>query len=131
MDSSSLPTGYNRLAVEAESQLLNPKCGATYKEFGLVARAEKEDGIIAGSDCSDVAIAIGSHFFRKIASQAFNTGPKWHTYRLAVQGNIIKLFVDGAPVLEAADNHYLSSGKVGMFSIGAQINVRSFKVIKL
>ena len=64
-------------------------------------------------------------------SAAFDTGQKWHTYRLEVQGNVIKLSVDGVPMLEAADNHYLSSGKVGIFTIDAQINVRSFKVIKL
>ena len=43
----------------------------------------------------------------------------------------MSLFVDGAPLLEAADNRHLSSGRVGMFSIGAQINVRTFKVLKL
>jgi hypothetical protein len=118
-------------AVEAEIQLLNPQCGATYKEFGLIARAEREEGIIAGYKCSEVAIGIGSHFFRRIASQAFDAGSRWRTYRLEVQGNLIKLFVDGVSMLEAADNRYLSSGKLGMFSIGAQISVRSFKVIKL
>ena len=39
--------------------------------------------------------------------------------------------VDGAPLLEKADNRYLDGGKVGMFSVGAQISVRSFKVLRL
>lgn len=86
-------------AIEAEIQLLNPRCGATYKEFGIIARADREEGIIAGYKCSEVAIAIGSHFFRTIASQAFSAGVEWHTYRLEVQGNLIKLFVDESPYL--------------------------------
>ena len=122
-------------AIEAKIQLIDPQCGAYYKEFGLIARATKQGGIIGGFNCDQVTIASteygGFDFFDPIASQAFTPGAKWHIYRLAVKGNQIRLLVDGAPLLEKADDRYLDGGKVGMFSVGAQISVRSFKVLRL
>jgi hypothetical protein len=58
-------------------------------------------------------------------------GHNGECYWLEVKGNTIKLLVDGALLLDATDNRHLSNGRVGLVSIGAQINVRSFKVIQL
>jgi hypothetical protein len=45
-------------ALEAEIQLLNPRCGVTYKEFEIIARSEEEQGlIIGGTNCPNAAIA--------------------------------------------------------------------------
>ncbi len=81
-------------AIEAKIQLIDPQCGAYYKEFGLIARATKQGGIIGGFNCDQVAIASteygGFDFFDPIASQAFTPGTKWHIYRLAVKGNQIR-----------------------------------------
>jgi hypothetical protein len=124
-------------AIEAQIQLLNPVCGNTYKEFGLLARTTKQGTIIGGVNCGEAAIASTRYgsisFFRRdiIASKPFDPGDEWHTYRLEVKDNTIKLLVDGALLLEKADNRHLSKGEVGLYSIGAQINVSSFKVFKL
>lgn len=55
----------------------------------------------------------------------------WHTYRLEVQGNSIRVLLDGTVVIETSDNRYLSPGQVGLWSQGTQVNVRRFSVIAL
>jgi hypothetical protein len=124
-------------AIEAQIQLLNPVCGNTYQGFGLIARAEDEQrAIIGGINCHEAAIAsvnFGSSTspFSTIAFQPFDPGKEWHTYRLEVKGNTIRLLVDGALLLEEVDNAIFTNDKVGLFSGSAQINVRNFKVIQL
>jgi len=144
-DGSNIETGHRIMApyqpksqdyaIEAKILLIDPQCGGTKKQFGLIARATEQGGILGGFDCPQAALASTEDgrfdFFDPIASQDFTPGTKWHIYRLAVQGNKIRLFVDGAPLLEKANKRYLDNGKVGMFSIGAQISVRSFKVLRL
>ncbi len=131
------PTTAN-YAIEVEVQLLNPGCGATYKMFGLVARATNRGGVLAGFECGGrgpemVVQTDRSHFyfFQPTHTRQFNPKQEWHTYRLEVYGNTIRLLVGDVVVLELADNRHLSPGKVGLFSVGAQISVRSFKVVAL
>ena len=66
-----------------------------------------------------------------IAAIDYTRDMGWHTYRMEVKGNTIKFLIDGAPIVETADNRYLTGGKVGLWSDNAQISVRSFKVIAL
>jgi len=127
-------------AIEAEIQILNPgRCFVSY--FGIIARVDdaKGGGITAGwVDCDGtLQIAAGGYSLSNpIAEQGFSRdqmGTSWHLYRLEVQGNAIRLFIDGQaqPVLEAQDNRFLAAGEVGLFTYYAQISVRSFKVIAL
>lgn len=124
-------------ALEAKIQLINTQCGATYKEFGLVAREADQGAILGGIDCDEAKLAVvqNSNYLtfsgNTIATGSFSPGTGWHVYRLEVKGNQIRLLADGTPILEKADNHDLSGSKVGMFSVGAQINVQSFKIEKL
>jgi len=127
-------------AVEAEIQMVG---GGTWcMSFGVFARGDEGTGYSAGigtdsSNCQGLArIAPGSGLGPTnqspiLASQAFDPGTDWHTYRLEVQGNTIRLLIDGAVTVEAVDNRYLSPGDVGLWTDGTQINVRSFKVISL
>jgi hypothetical protein len=124
-------------ALEAEIQEID-QCtfGSGPKQFGLIARGGEKGGILAGPDCGKAKIASTQKDFfafdgETIASDPFAPGGGWHVYRLEVQGDQIRLLIDGAPLLEKADNRNLTGTKVGMFSNGAQINVRSFKILQL
>jgi hypothetical protein len=124
-------------------QLLGLALRINALKFGLLARTTKQGTIVGGVDWNRATIAsalkygsdydyFGYDIFQsRIATQPFDPGNGWHTYRLEVKGNSIKLLVDGAPLVEEVDNTILSNCQVGLFSAGAQINVRSFKVIKL
>jgi hypothetical protein len=52
-------------------------------------------------------------------------------YRVEVRANTLRLLVDGARMVDATDNRYLSPGRVGLWSDQYQLEVRSFKVIAL
>jgi hypothetical protein len=131
-------------AVEAEIQvvrLTDNSCGDP--SFGIVARAEQQGAYWVGvkyewnffemvgsvrasampmNDCGNTTY---------LAEQAFEPSTDWHTYRVEVQANTIKLLVDGARMLETTDNLHLSGGRVGLWSKDTVLNVRSFKVIQL
>lgn len=66
-----------------------------------------------------------------IAQRDFVPGGGWRSYRIEAKGNSVRVLVDGAQVVSAVDNHYLTPGQVGIWSNGIQVNVRSFKVTAL
>jgi len=68
---------------------------------------------------------------KPIAKAKFNPGKDWHLYRVDADGNTLKLLIDGAVIAKGVDNKYLSAGQVGLWSDGVQLNVRSFKVLRL
>jgi len=39
--------------------------------------------------------------------------------------------VDGTPLVEAQDNHYLTGSQAGLLDGGSQINVRAIRIIAL
>jgi hypothetical protein len=130
-------------AIGAQIQLLGAALRINELRFGLLARTMEQGTIVGGVDWDEATIAsalyyasdydyFGYNIFQSpIASQPFNPGVEWHTYRLEVKGNAIKLLLDGAPLVDGVDNTILLNGQVGLFSFGAQISVRSFKVIQL
>jgi hypothetical protein len=61
----------------------------------------------------------------------FDPASNWHTYRVEVKGNIVRLRIDGFTMASVNDNHSLAPGHVGLWSNNYQLEVRSFKVIKL
>ena len=131
----------NDYALEAQIQLIDPECvfGGGRKEFGLIARAAEHEGggVLGGFDCDKAKIASTQYNptlaldRETIQSEPFTPGGEWHIYRLEVQGNEIRFLVDGSLLFDKASNRNLSGSKVGMFSHGAQINVASFKIMKV
>lgn len=123
-------------AVEAEIQWA--RGGRT---FGIVARGGNEEGYAAGFSprCSGYGAATylwtvsrdGDERCESIAYLEGAVDTNWHTLRLEVQGNAIRVFLDGAKVIETTDNRFLTSGVVGVWSNGAQVNIRRFTVISL
>ena len=121
-------------AVEVEMQYV--RGGRT---FGIVARGGDGAGYWAGfGDCYGGAIRIWSgpppssnYCNTAFAKTAVDFDAEWHTYRLEVQGNSIRVLLDGTPLIETTDNLYLSPGQVGVWSDGAQVTIRRFSVIAL
>jgi hypothetical protein len=122
-------------AIEAQIQL----AGTCYDvfQYGLEARLTPDgNGYFAGVTC-------GNYYFSYLAEGPIccaarivppgrlTVGMLWHTFRMELRGNHIRFLIDNALALEATDNRYLSSGQVGLWSAGAQINVRSFKILAL
>ncbi|MHB8991623.1 MAG: LamG domain-containing protein [Chloroflexota bacterium] len=121
------PEGVADYAVEAEIQLVN--LGHRQK-FGLLAR----DGYVGGIDSysyANVRHASVGTLRSTLAQRDFDPGDGWHSYRLEVRGNRVRLLMDGTLLAEAMDNSYLSPGRVGLWNNRVQLNVRSFKLIAL
>jgi len=127
-------------AVEAEIQFVRvtPAHPSYCGSFGIVVREEYRasawvdaPGVDCGADGISKQLVIRVPGETPLSAKAFDIDDQWHTYRVEVKGNGIKLFFDGAPILEAVDNRYLAGGKVGLWSTLTQISVRSFKVIAL
>ncbi len=70
-------------------------------------------------------------YAQAIGGKPFDPGKEWHLYRIEVKGNTVRIVIDGAPRVEVTDNTYLDPGEVGLAAMYSQLNVRSFKVIKL
>lgn len=143
--SSFMPAPYQvglpDYAVEVEMQWIRE--GET---FGIVVRGVDDGGYWIGgtSSCASgrwlvvwggPAQALGCPGRERNALPEsfidFGIDNQWHTYRIEVRGNLIRVSVDGTLLLETSDNRYLSSGQVGVWSQGAQVNIRRFSVIAL
>jgi hypothetical protein len=61
----------------------------------------------------------------------FDPGDAWHTIRLEVKGDTVKLLIDGGSVIQEVDNTYLTGGVIGIFDRGCQVNIRAFSVSAL
>ena len=59
-------------------------------------------------------------------------GLNWHTYRIEVQGNEVRLFIDGTPISRAySRENALSTGPIGMTSLGFLLHISSFRITAL
>lgn len=123
----------NGYAVEADIQLLryNPADGS----FGLVVRVQQNgDGYGFGAT-TDGTIVLATHQIgvspTTLDSKPFNPGSDWHRFRLEVSGNNLRAFVDGSLALNSTDNTFVAGDSVGLWSSGAQLNIRQFTVTAL
>lgn len=66
-----------------------------------------------------------------LANGQYQIDTNWHSYRVEVTGNSIKLFFDGALLVDTTDNTYINGLRVGLRAVYATINVASFKVTAL
>lgn len=119
--------GQSNYAVEAEIQVIKP--GASVRCY-LKARMVNDVGYYGGFDGGWDAVRIG-YDDDTIAVPHISMDANWHKYRLEVNGNSIRLLLDGAPVAQGIDNRMLNSGNVGIYCGNGQINVKSFRVYAL
>ncbi len=116
-------------AVEAEMQVIDPSKGSFYLEARLINGEGYWGGYKGGYYKSDCSVRAG--FASEMLSSAkYVDDGNWHTYRLEVYGNSIRLLFDGAEVVRATDNRQLEAGTVGIYASG-QMNVRAFRVVAL
>lgn len=121
-------------AVEAEIQVQKGLGGDNY--FGFRVRRDSNEGWYAcyvaegwGAYCYAVDRRRGDK--EVLRSERFTPGEEWHTYRVEVQGNSIKFFIDGRQWLATTDNRFLFGGEVSLRCGGVQLAVRSFRIIAL
>jgi hypothetical protein len=123
-------------AVEVEMQRVREGY-----DFGVVVRGGEDGGYwVGGTRCNSemwLWVWVGkaasgcSPNSSLTEKREVALGSDWHTYRVEVQGNAIRVFVDGTKVFETTDNRFLTSGLVGIWSQGAQVNIRRFTVMAL
>jgi Domain of Unknown Function (DUF1080) len=120
-------------AVEAEMQAVG-QIDNTYSHWAVGVRGDASSGTIAyysgGTHSGHAGISDGN-LESMIVQKTFTPRNDWHKYRLEAKGNHLKLFIDGALVVESDDNRHLTGSEVGLYSRDVQVNVRSFKVIQL
>jgi hypothetical protein len=119
-------TDYPDYAIECEVQILDPEKTDVF----LLARMINGTGYKGGFDARRSRMVI-SYKNTKLGYSRFVLDSNWHTYRLEVRGNNIKLFFEQAEVARAIDNRAVEPGTVGIYCGNGQISVRSFRVTAL
>ena len=119
-------------AVEAKIQVV--QSSGNYSGFGINVRgipsASNEQGYSTFIDTtSGAGISVIGGDPLKTAS--FNPGTGFHVYRAEVKANTITFLIDGSVVLSVVDNKYISIGQVGLWCANTQLEMSSFKVVKL
>jgi hypothetical protein len=121
-------------AVEAKIQVVT--FNDNYSGFGINVReipsSTHEPGYSTYIDSASEGGANISVVGGDVLKNApFRPGTDFHIYRAEVKGNTITFLIDGAAVLSVVDNRYISTGEVGLWCANAQIEMSSFKVVKL
>jgi hypothetical protein len=118
-------------AVEANIQILRYGSPCLPISFGLSVRGTSQPdgwkGYMAGADLSAAKMFVGTGTER-LTDAPFTADTSWHTYRVEVKDNEIKVLLDGSTVIDTLDNHYLSGEQVGLWCYAAQLQVSSFVV---
>jgi len=115
-------------AVEADIQLVREEACGT---FGLIARTAYYAGRQASGGCVPGTGFVGIPGAGDLKTAPVSPDNAWHSYRLEVRDNNLRLYLDGALLIETSDNRYLSGGTVGLFAYRSQVVVRSFKITSL
>jgi hypothetical protein len=117
-------------AVETRIRVI--RFGAEYESFGLVARRADAGGGYSGAMRATSTASIGYTDGGALTdTQPFAPADSWHTYRLEVDGNVVTLFTDGARIATVTDNRFLTGGLTGLFDNGHQLEVASYRVLRL
>lgn len=132
---SCLPNVSN-YSVEAKIQVTNTP--EDYSCFGIVFRGSSSQNGWEGYKadiCSNNTADISAYGdYNSLTQAPFTPGTTTHTYRVDVQDNSIKLFIDGNLIDNTTDNRLLTSETgegVGLYSQNVQLQVNSFQVTAL
>jgi hypothetical protein len=121
-------------AVEARIRVIRAggyRSGGSYDSFGLAARRVTDGGGYNGQVSADSTARIRTDAGRLTDDQPFAPEDRWHTYRLEVDGNVVTFLADGARIATVMDNRYLTGGLTGLFCGGYQLEVASYRVLRL
>jgi hypothetical protein len=61
-------------------------------------------------------------------SRPFSAGHAWHTVRVEVRGNTIRLLIDGRLRTSTTTKQFAGATSIGLFSLSARIQVKNFSV---
>ncbi len=123
-------------AIEAQIHLLRKPVSLATCYFGIVGRGSGSGGgyyVGPHNNGGSYALVVArmSGGYPQVASQNDDPGVDFHLYRVEFKGNQITVKIDGNPVLQAPDNQYLDPGKIGLFSYGCPIEIRTFRAESL
>jgi len=122
-------------AVEAEIQRTDNNQGLI--SFALLTRGDGSRGYWAGFHTGagrtpHVALEAGvPGDASSLALHAFDPGGDWHLYRIEASGIRIRMFIDGALMLDVTNAQYSAGTQTGLWSWGARINVRNYRITTL
>jgi hypothetical protein len=124
------PPQTRNYAIEAQVQYVADQYG--YYDFAFYVRSpEAGQGYDAEISWERGATLCIDFCGDPLRQAPFNPGSRWHTYRVEAKDNTIRLLIDGGVVFSASSLTYLDPGRIGLYSNGSQLNIRSFKVIAL
>lgn len=112
----------------------NGSTGYAWTVFNSRTTDNNGDPCLAGLDgkgCIGLSYTTRSVGTGDLGEHSFAYGYGWHTYRMEVKDNHIRLLVDGKMVVKIADYRYWSGGYPDLTSDHTQILVRSFQIIAL
>jgi hypothetical protein len=128
-------------AVEADLVLANlDQCNTIAGAFSHVSEQSNIGGTFSagyvGGACADGwridAVQQNSQNRDTLVEGDFALNDQAHVYRLEVQGDQIRLFIDGAFVGEATDDRWPDAGSAGIYLSGPlQVTVNAFRVFTL
>lgn len=125
-------------AVEAEIQFVRDQGKGGFPMFGIVARSDGAEGgyladvKVANGPAAELQTLQGAPFnSTHLVEKAITPDDRWHKYRLEVEGNRLRFFIDGGLYVETTSSAFHEGNKVGVASYLTEINVRSFMVIRL
>jgi hypothetical protein len=126
--------GVKDYAVEAEIQVI----GDPARSFGIIVRSSYYAGYLGYTgggifteEHLSAQIAIDCCGGNILNKSNFGMNNEWHTYRVEVSGNEVRLLIDGSEYVHVTDNRFLEGGEVGLWSDRIQIQVRTFKIEEL
>jgi len=115
--------------VEAEMQRVSGNA------FGLVARVQRDKNLVLGNGYAAGVAAGTAGLFNGIpgrtaplAPTVYEPGNGWHTYRLEVEQNTIRMFIDGSLWTSQTNSDFPTGWMNGVWSLDARVNVRSYQV---
>jgi hypothetical protein len=126
-------------AVQAMIRTTGPGAvSAALNGFGLIAREQRSNPhtSVAGGSFFDANFQTNQEDNmpelywngQTIGQMAFQPGNAWHLYRLAVQGDLYSLSIDGKPMVAYTVTDYPSPTSVGVFAWYYQVQVKRFEV---
>lgn len=82
---------------------------------------------------SNAVMATADTDFTALAQdkRAFSAGHAWHTVRVEVRGNTIKLIIDGRLRTSTSTRRFATGTSVGLFSLSARMQAKDFTIERL
>jgi hypothetical protein len=116
--------------------------GILLRSSGAADPTENTVGLVAGigrgfMGCegisSQAVFTTGDTDFTSLKQRnaSYHPNNAWHVYRVEVRGNAIKLSIDGKVLNSVTTKRFAGGNFVGLYSLGAQLQVKSFTISAL